>query len=160
MSVSYDSPVPPVTRYAERSPSRRAWLVLLVLAAVAWAAMVLGADGNLAPATIITLMIGGIAALTMWSVGFYGNVTLTADELRAGRARVRLQDVQPWGVSQEGETPGGRLLGGAFASSLDRATLGLTLRSGEQVRVQTRDPAALRAALESALEPFRTGPAR
>lgn len=162
MSVSYPFPVTarPRTRYAERSPGRRAWTVLLVLAVVAWTAMLLGAGGNPAPGTILTLMLGGIAALTMWSIGFYGNVTLTDEELRAGRARVRLADVQPWGVSQEGERPSGRLVGGAFASSLDRATLGLTMRTGQQIQVQTNDPAALRAALEDALEPFRTGVGR
>lgn len=144
----------PAPLYAERSPSRRAWLVLLVLLVALYGGITI-ATGDPGPGLPVVLILGAVVALAMWSTGFYGNVTLTPDELRAGRARVALADVHPWGVSPEGERPQGRLVGGAFASSMDRARLGLTLRSGERIVIQTTDPRALRTALERALEPFR-----
>lgn len=145
-------------RYTERSPSPRAWIALLVVCVVLYVGVTVLAGGNLAPGIPLVAIVGAVSALTMWSIGRYGDVTLTDDELRAGRARIRIADIDPWGVSPAGEQPQGKLVGGAFASSMNKATIGLTLRTGERVRVQTDDPAALRAALEHALEPHRTTP--
>lgn len=141
--------------YAERSPKPRTWLIFLAFCVAVWVALTVADGGNPAFASIIVPMLGGITALAMWSTGFYGNVTLTEAELRAGRTRLPLADLSPGGVSPEGEPPVGRLLGGAYAASMDRETLGLLLRTGERVRVQAKDPVALRAALNEALAPYR-----
>ncbi|WP_019135431.1 hypothetical protein [Cellulomonas massiliensis] len=144
-----------MVRYAERSPKRRTWLVFLGVCVVAWVGFLVADGGNPAFGTILVGMLGGITALAMWSTGVYGNVTLTETELRSGRARIPLADVQPWGVAPKGAPPVGRLVGGAFAETMGKGVLGLTLRSGEQVLVQTSDPDALRTALETALAPYR-----
>ncbi|MDM7830646.1 DUF3093 family protein [Cellulomonas edaphi] len=143
-------------RYQERSPGRRAWLVLLGACAVGWAALAL-AGGGWVLASVLVGMLGSIAALTMWSTGRYGNITLTDVELRAGRARIPLADIQPWGVSREGDSMGGRLVGGAYVQTIGTAVVGLTMRTGENLLVQSRDPAALRAALDDAMATFRAG---
>lgn len=144
-----------MTRYQERSPSRRAWLVLLAVCTAAWLALAFSRGRAFAMATSIVGMLGVIAALTMWSTGRYGNIRLTDEELRVGRARLRLADLHPWGVSEAGERVQGRLVGGAYASTMGTHVIGLTKRTGDTVLVQTKDPEALRAALESAMAPFR-----
>jgi len=143
-----------MTRYQERSPSRRAWLILAAICVVGWSALAI-ADGSWVFATSLVVMLGGIAAIAMWSTGRYGNITLTDSELRVGRARIPLADIHPWGVSQEGDTMSGKIVGGAYAQTLGTAVIGLSMRRGQNVLVQSKDPAALRAALEQALTPYR-----
>ncbi|MBD8059561.1 DUF3093 family protein [Cellulomonas sp. JH27-2] len=139
-------------RYQERSPSRRSWLVLLTICVVAWVGLALK---SWVLATILVGMLGGIAAITMWSTGFYGNIRLTDSDLRVGRARIKLADLYPWGVSQPGEKIEGRIIGGAYGSTLGSHVIGLSPRQGAPMLVQTKDPDALRAALEKALAPYR-----
>jgi hypothetical protein len=143
-----------MVRYEERSPSRRAWLVLLGICVAAWAALAV-ADGGWVFATILVGMLGLIAAITMWSTGVYGNIRLTDTTLRVGRTTVQLADLYPWGVSQPGEKVEGKIVGGAFGSTLGSRVIGLTPREGRPMLVQSKDPDALRAALEKALAPFR-----
>lgn len=111
--------------------------------------------GALAVAAAITGMVAGIAALTMWSVGRYGNITLTAHQLRVGRDRIPLEQLNPWSVSGLGAQVQGRLAGGAYAPVLGSGTVGVVRRDGQAVVVATKDPEALRQALENALAPFR-----
>lgn len=144
-----------MNRYKERSPSRRAWLILLGVCVTVWTILLLLADLNPAFPTILVTMIGVIAALTMWSVGFFGNITLTETHLRAGRARIALADLHPWGVSRPQDKPQGKLVGGAWDVAMGMKVLGLTKRDGTQILVQTKNPDALRAALDTALTPFR-----
>lgn len=142
-------------RYQERSPSRRAWLVLLGICVVAWLGLFLADTSSAWMPTSIVGMLGVIAALTMWSTGRYGNITLTDTLLRVGRARVPLADIHPWGVSKPGEALSGKIIGGAYAQAMGTHVVGLTMRDGQTKLVQAKDPEALRAALEQALTPFR-----
>lgn len=142
-------------RYQERTPSRRAWLVLLGLCAAGLLGFAVWERASLPMTAPIVAVLGGVAAITMWSTGRYGNIRLTDDELRVGRARIPLAELHPWGVSRPGEQIQGRLVGGAYASTLGTHVIGLTKQDGEKVLVQSKDPEALRAALEAALTPFR-----
>ena len=142
-------------RYQERSPSRRAWLILLGICVVAWLGLFLVDTSSPWMPTSIVGMLGVIAAITMWSTGRYGNITLTDTELRVGRARVPIADINPWGVSKPGEALAGKIIGGAYAQAMGTHVVGLTMRDGQTKLVQAKDPEALRAALEEALVPFR-----
>jgi len=144
-----------VIRYQERSPSPRAWLVFAVIVVVAWVALFLVDTSTIWLATSIVGMLAVIAAITMWSTGRYGNITLTDSLLRVGRARVQLSDLHPYGVSEPGETLGGKIIGGAYAQAMGTGVIGLTMRDGTRSLVQTKDPDAFRAALNEALVPFR-----
>ena len=75
-----------VIRYQERSPSRRAWLILLGLCAAAWIGLFLVDTSSPWMPTTIVGMLAVIAAIAMWSTGRYGNITLTDTVLRVGRA--------------------------------------------------------------------------
>lgn len=142
-------------RYQERSPSRRAWLILLGICVVAWLGLFLVDTSSPWMPTTIVGMLGVIAAITLWSTGRYGNITLTDTLLRVGRARVPLADIHPWGVSKPGEALSGKIIGGAYAQAMGTHVVGLTMRDGQTKLVQAKDPEALRAALEEALVPFR-----
>jgi hypothetical protein len=144
-----------VNLYQERSPSRRAWLIFLGICASVWTALLLVSDLNPAFPTILVTMLGVIAALTMWSNGLYGNITLTETHLRAGRARIPLADLHPWGVSRPQDPQTGTLVGGAWGATMGKHVVSLTKRNGTRILVQTSDPDALRAALNDALTPFR-----
>lgn len=146
-----------MTQYEERSPSRRAWLTLLGLCAVVWLGLLAFDPGFVLEASIIVVMLGGIGAITMWSTGRYGNIRLTDDELRVGRARIPLAELHPWGVTEPGQEVRGKIVGGAYGSTLGSRVVGLTRRDGTHVLVQSKAPDALRAALEVALTPYRAG---
>ena len=51
------------------------------------------------PASLVA-MLGGIAALTMWSTGRYGNITLADTELRVGQPASSSTRSSPYGVSR------------------------------------------------------------
>lgn len=142
-------------RYQERSPSPRAWLVWAGLTVAAWAAFVVNDASSWLAAAGVVGMVAAIAALAMWSTGRYGNITLTDSVLRVGRVTIRLEDVHPWGVSEPGDRTGGRIVGGGYAQTMGTQLVGLTMRDGTRSLVQSRNPDALRTALDAALVPFR-----
>ncbi|GAA3819973.1 DUF3093 family protein [Cellulomonas soli] len=146
-----------MTRYEERSPSRRAWLTLLGACAVVWLALLVLDPGFVLEASIIVAILGGVGAVTMWSTGRYGNIRLTDSELRVGRASIPLTELHPWGVTEPGREVHGKLVGGAYGSTLGSQVVGLTRRDGTHVLVRSTAPDALRAALEAALTPYRAG---
>ncbi|WP_028046082.1 DUF3093 family protein [Cellulomonas sp. URHE0023] len=143
-----------MVRYEERSPTRRSWLILLVVCVVGWVGLSFG-EGGWVIATILVGIVGGIAAITMWSTGLYGNIRLTDSELRVGRSRVPLADLYPWGVPENAEQGRAPLAGGALAPTLGANIMELHRRNGTRFRVQSKNPDALRAALDEALTPFR-----
>jgi hypothetical protein len=146
-----------VIRYEERFPNRRAWTIFAGCVIALWSVIALTEAGPLG-ATILVGMLTLIAGAAMWSTGFYGNIRLTDDELRAGRAQIPLRELDPTGVSRPGDVVRGKLVGGAYAPTLGWTVLGLRRSSGEVIRVQTRNPDALRAALEAVLSTaHRTG---
>ena len=143
-------------RYEERFPSRRAWLVLLGICVVAWLGLYLLDRSATWLSTPVILVLGGIAALTLYSTGRYGNIALTESVLRVGRGRVQLADIHPWGVSKPGDKLAGKFIGGAYAQTMGTHVIGLTLRDGTRVLVESKNPEALRTALNEALVPFRS----
>ncbi len=151
--------IPGMTHYAETVLSRRSWGILVVIVAVVELGVLLYARAAPDTFTWWVLLpfgiIGAIAALTMWSVGFYGNIRLTQTHLRVGRKRLALSELDPWSVSGPGEPVRGQVVGGAYAPTLGTRVVGVEDRLGRQLIVQTKDPAALRTALEAALEPYR-----
>jgi hypothetical protein len=125
----------------------------------------------------------GIWLLTLWSINRYAAVTLTRQTLRVGRDRVPVADIEPQWVQMLArradpslaqrlaasattvQLPGdgqvdnerGRLLGGAFGTTLgaDLVTLELRgdgLRRNERVSVPTKDRRGLLSGLLTALE--------
>lgn len=141
-----------MTTYLERTPGARAWRVLLGLCAVGWVGLWIAVDRDtwVLP-TIIVCMLGGITALTMWSSGRYGNITVSPDGLQVGRHGVALADLDPDGVSAPGERVQGTLLGGAYAPTLGRSVVGVRRRDGGMLLVATKAPDSFRAALLGAL---------
>jgi hypothetical protein len=142
----------PVIRYQEKRPTPRTWAVFLAVCATAWLVMWFADDRQWVFPTLLVGMLGGIAGLTLWSTGRYGNVTLTDSELRVGRDRIPLAEIVPASVTGPGEvSPDTPLAGGAYLPVLGTSTIGLVRRDGRPAQIQSRDPEALAAALRSAL---------
>ncbi len=122
-------------------------------------------------------MIFGIWLLTLWSINRYGDVTVTRDTLRVGRENLPIASLDPdWvrmlaskaspdlleRVTAAGGIPeiagaelrkrdSGRLVGGAYTSTLGTETVTLLLRAGGRVAVPSGDRAGLLSALLTAL---------
>ena len=120
-----------------------------------------------------------IVLITLWSMEFYGKVTLTRSDLRVGRDRVPLAELDPAGVravaanrppslgrrvrSSMGDVhvptsrpvgPDGatfRYLGGSFGTPVGTDAISLPTRDGGAVRFSVRDRGALLAALYGVL---------
>jgi hypothetical protein len=126
-------------------------------------------------------MIFGIWLLTLWSMNRYGDVTVTRESLRVGRESLPVASIDPaWvrmlaskaspelleRVTAAGGVPNiaeaerrkhdsGRLVGGAYASTLGAETVTLRLVTGARVSAPTGDRAGLLAALLTALDAQR-----
>ncbi|NYD87002.1 hypothetical protein [Cellulomonas oligotrophica] len=135
--------------------SARAWWILLGICAAACAATIAATPGHPVDVASVPLIPGVIAAITMWSVGLYGNITLTDDTLRVGRHRLRVTDMHPYGVVPVGERVDGQIMGGAYGSTLGTNIVGIQRHDGTTALVETRDPDALRAALQQVLAPHQ-----
>lgn len=142
--------------YEEKQITRRAWLILLMLCVLVWAGLMISSGGD-APvwAAFVIAIPGTIAALTLYSIGRYGNVRLTERELRSGRDRFALSDLVPGSVSGPGEPVRGKLVGGAYAPTLGTSVVGVLHRDGRQLVIQTKNPDALRAGLSQALAAYK-----
>jgi len=127
--------------------------------------------------SVIAGMIFGVWLLTLWSINRYGDVTVTRDSLRVGRENLPIASLDPdWvrmlaskaspqllervttagGVPEIAEAElrkldSGRLVGGAYASTLGTDTVTLRLRAGGRVAVPSGDRAGLLSALLTAL---------
>jgi len=113
-----------------------------------------------------------IALLTLWSLRRYGRVTVTRSELRVGRERIPVHQLDrdyvyllateipalagqvpdlpdlPWDrLRSHRDARPARLLGGAYAEPIGVTSYPLMLTDGTAVAVATRDPAGLVKAL-------------
>ena len=173
--------------YARPAVSRRAWALPLVGWLAATTALLLTSRGQLTGAQVVLSIVGpgalfGVWLLTLWSMNRYAAVTLTRQTLTVGRDRVAVADLEPQWVRMlaakadpslaqrlgtsittlqlPGDRPDnerGRLLGGAFGTTLgdDLVTLELRgdgLRRHERVSVPTKDRRGLLAGLLTAVE--------
>ena len=133
--------------------------------------------GSLVVMLILVAVIGGIWCLTLYSMNRYGTVTITADTVRVGRDRLPLNTVDPEWVrmlaSKASPTlrervltsagtiqvpahvqvdPGrGRLLGGAYGTSMGSDQVTLRLTDGSRVTAPSNDREGLLAGLLTAL---------
>lgn len=133
--------------------------------------------GSLVVMLILVAIIGGIWFLTLYSMNRYGTVTITADTMRVGRNRLPLNTIDPeWvrmlaskasptlrervltsaGTIQlptqaQVDSGRGRLLGGAYATSMGGDQVTLQLTDGSCVTVPSNDREGLLAALLTAL---------
>lgn len=141
--------------YEEKQISSRAWLILAAVSLISWVVLWLSKDRETAllPTSLVG-MLGGITALTLYSIGRYGDIRLTDRELRSGRDRFPLSDLVPGSVSGPGEPVRGKLVGGAYAPTLGTSVVGILHRDGRQLIVQIKDPEALRAKLSQALAAY------
>lgn len=129
-------------------------------------------------AAIIPGTIFGIWLLTLYSINRYGAITLTKDTLRVGRDTLPVARIEPQWVrmlarkadpslaarlgtsattlqlpgDREVDTSRGRLLGGAYGSTLGDDLVTLELHGNERVSVPTRDRRGLLAGLLTALD--------
>jgi hypothetical protein len=141
-----------VIRYQEKRPTPRTWAVFLAVCLTAWLVMWIADDRRWVFPTLLVGMLGGIAGLTLWSTGRYGNITLTDSELRVGRDRIPLGEIDPASVTGPGgASPSAPVVGGAYAPTLGDGTIGLVRRDGRPAQIPARDPEALAAALRAAL---------
>ena len=164
--------------------SGRAWAVPGALApiAVAYSLVTEHGDpdrmlGSLAGMLGLIAVVGGIWALTLYSMNRYGTVTITGDTLRVGRDRLPLDKVDPEWVRMLAakasptlrervltsastiqvpahiqRDPGrGRLLGGAYGTSMGSDLVTLRLTNGSRVTAPSNDREGLLAALLTAL---------
>lgn len=167
-------------RYSEDATSPRAWRVLgLVLLVLVLASGLLGVgsfvDGLLV-GLLLAVLLGGVAALTLWSMQRYGRVRLTDDELRVGRHAVPVADVDPQALLVQAAarpelaarwpqaaavdpatvqvTSKPTVMGGAYAAPAGHRVLLLRTRDGQWRQVPTRRPdALLQALLEVTVRP-------
>jgi hypothetical protein len=170
--------------YRKRAVSGRAWAVpgVLALIAVAYSLVTEHGDrdrmlGSLAVMLGLIAVVGGIWALTLYSMNRYGTITITGDTLRVGRDRLPLDKIDPEWVrmlaSKASPTlrervltsastiqvpahvqldPGrGRLLGGAYGTSMGSDQVTLRLTDGSRVTAPSADREGLLAALLTAL---------
>ena len=133
--------------------------------------------GKLLVMSIIAAILSGIWALTLYSMNRYGTITITDDTLRVGRDRLPLAEIDPEWVrmlaSRASPTlrervltsastiqvpahvqvdPGrGRLLGGAYGTSMGSDQVTLRLTDGSRVTAPSNDREGLLAALLTAL---------
>lgn len=142
-----------MVRYREKRPKPRTWAGYAGICLTAWLVMWLADDRQWVFPTLLVGMLGGIAGLTLWSTGRYGNILLTDTELRVGRDRIALADVLPGSVTGPGEgpVPSGPLAGGAYLPTLGDGAIGMVRRDGRPVTVAAQDPKALATALRAAL---------
>lgn len=129
-------------------------------------------------ALIIPGTIFGIWLLTLWSINRYGAITLTRDTLRVGRDTLPVAQIEPQWVrmlarkadpsltarlttsattlqlpaDRVADTSRGRLLGGAYGTTLGDDLVTLELRGNQRVSVPTRDRRGLLAGLLTALD--------
>ncbi|TQL01848.1 DUF3093 family protein [Cellulomonas sp. SLBN-39] len=144
-----------MVRYQELRISARAWWILLSVTIIATGLLVASAPGEAVLVALIVLIPAVITAITMWSVGFYGNITLTDDTLRVGRHQLRVTDMHPYGVVPAGERVDGKIMGGAYGSTLGTNIVGIQRHDGTTALVETRDPDAFRTALQQVLAPHQ-----
>ncbi|MGJ9412582.1 hypothetical protein ACHAAC_07710 [Aeromicrobium sp. CF4.19] len=104
-----------------------------------------------------------VALITVWSVNRYGSITLDGEQLRVGRERVRVEDIERDSVLRAASRPPGRRAaradtyaasgkrpaGGSLALPTGVGAITVTLRDGREVVLQTRDRAGLLEALLS-----------
>lgn len=142
-----------VVRYEEGRVSGRAWMVLAIVCLLAWLAMTVAFPGpsSLIVATVLVGMLGAIAVLSVAAVGFFGIVRVSDVDLRVGRKRFVLADLEPGSVRGPGQVLSAAFADGSDSFALGNAAVGLRRRDGRPVVIVTKDPAALRAALEQAL---------
>ena len=133
--------------------------------------------GSLVVMLILVAILGGIWCLTLYSMNRYGTVTITADTLRVGRDRLPLNTIDPEWVCMLASKaspnlrervltsastiqvpahvqvdPGrGRLLGGAYGTSMGSDQVTLRLTDGSRVTAPSNDREGLLAALLTAL---------
>ena len=173
--------------YARSPVSRGMWSLPLVLWAVASVALLLTSEELSTAQVVLSAVgpgaLFGIWLLTLWSIDRYAAVTLTSDTLRVGRDRVPVADIEPQWVHMLArradpslaqrlatsattvQLPGdaqvdnerGRLLGGAFGTTLggDLVTLELRgdgLHRNQRVSVPTKDRRGLLGALVTVLQ--------
>ena len=126
---------------------------------------------------ILVAILGGVWCLTLYSMNRYGTVTITTDTLRVGRDRLPLNKIDPeWvrmlaakasptlrqRVLTSASTiqvpthiqvdPGrGRLLGGAYGTSIGSDQVTLRLTNGSRVTAPSNDREGFLAALLTAL---------
>ena len=147
-----------MVRYRERALSMRTRVILLVVFAGLWLWIASAAAWQLASGVVAFLALLTLAVL--WGPVRDARIDLSDTELRAGSRRVKLADIHPYGVSQPGDEilppSGGGLFSETGANTVDTSRLiELRLRSGGRVLVRSKDPDALRTALEGSLAPFR-----
>lgn len=114
-----------------------------------------------------------VMLVTLWSMDFYGRVTLTRSTLRVGRERLPVADLDPVGAravdrnhpslsarvrASAGDlhlprmrVEGVRYLGGSYGTPYGMDSVTLPLRDGSGVRFYTRDRGALLTALNDVL---------
>ena len=133
--------------------------------------------GSLLVMLILVAVVGGVWVLTLYSMNRYGTVTVTADTLRVGRDRVPVSTIDPDWVRmlatkaspglrervlasagtiqvphQDLVDPGrGRLLGGAYGTSMGSDQVTLRLTDGSRVTAPSNDRVGLLSALLTAL---------
>jgi hypothetical protein len=116
-------------------------------------------------AAIIPGAVFGIWLLTLWSIDRYGAITLTRETLRVGRDTLAVAQIEPQWVrmlagkadpslaarlatsaatlqlpgDRVADTSRGRLLGGAYGTTLGDDLVTLELRGNQRVSVPTRD---------------------
>ncbi|GIG20767.1 hypothetical protein Cch01nite_14910 [Cellulomonas chitinilytica] len=153
LAAATRAPAPGPARYSEGSSSR-AWWILLGVCAAAWTWMTVAGDWVVA--TLLVGILGGVIAVAMWSTTYYSTTRLTGTALRAGSKRIRLADLDPSGVSAPGDPVKGKLFGAGWGAVRSPSAIRVTPRGQKPVWVQAKDPAALHAALVSAVSRPRT----
>jgi hypothetical protein len=147
-----------MVRYHERALSIRARVILLVVFAGLWLWLASAASWQLASGVVAFLALLTLSVL--WGAVRDARISLTDTELRAGSRRIKVADIDPYGVSQPGDEirplSGGGLLSETAGSTVDTSRLiELRLRSGGRVLVRAKDLDALRTALDASLARFR-----
>jgi hypothetical protein len=170
--------------YRKRAVSGRAWAVPATLALLAVAYSLITEHGDrermvqsLVVMLILVAILGGVWALTLYSMNRYGTITLTQDTLRVGRERLPVNTIDLDWVrmlaskaspalskrvlasastiqvpSQVKVDPGrGRLLGGAYGASMGSDQVTLRLTDGTRVTAPSSDREGLLAALLTVL---------
>lgn len=138
--------------YRERIVGGRGWLILGVLGVGSFTGLMLHDPDAWIQAAIIVGMIGGIAALTMWSTNVYGAIRITDTQVRVGRSKVPLAQIVPGSVEQIApEGARGRLLGGAYAAPVGTTLVRFRREPYENLLVASRRPESFADALEEAL---------
>ncbi len=148
----------PVTTLPWRSPRQRRWRFfqgLTIVCAVLFVVDGLWLRGWYDATSWLVgyAVVGGIVALATWSIGRYGDLVVTATQLRVGRATLAATELDPEWLERLGS--GDRpvlerkpaILGGGFDTPAGWQVLPIRLLDGAIVGIATADPDGLLSAL-------------